>query len=133
MSETDPFGVLKSKIALHSMLTPDTVRSIALSFPETDEAPHLAVTSFRVKKKIFATLNAPENRACLRFSEIDQDVFCAFAGSPFWRVPNQWGKFGWTLVDLTRADEEMLRDALTVAYCTAAPKKLAAPYLEGEP
>ncbi len=112
------------------MRSPDTVRAIALSFPETDEAPHMAVTSFRVKKKIFATLNAPENRACLRFSEIDQDVFCSFTDSPFYRVPNQWGKYGWTLVDLGRADEEMLRDALTVAYCTAAPKKLAALFTE---
>lgn len=114
------------------MVEPDIVRALALSFPETDEAPHQAVTSFRVRKKIFATLNAPENRACLRFSEIDQDVFCAFAGTPFYRVPNQWGKYGWTLVDLSRVDEEMLRDALTVAFCYAAPKKLAQPYLEGE-
>lgn len=114
------------------MATPDTVRVISLSFPETDEAPHMAVTCFRVKKKIFATLNAPENRACLRFSDIDQDVFCSFAESPFYPVPNKWGKYGWTLVDLARADEEMLRDALTVAYCEVAPKRLAYLYLPGE-
>lgn len=112
------------------MVKPETVRAISLSFPATDEAPHMAVTSFRVKKKIFATLNAPENRACLRFSEIDQDVFCSFAESPFYPVPNKWGRYGWTLVDLGRVDEEMLRDALTVAYCEMAPKHLAKPYLE---
>lgn len=114
------------------MITAQTVRAIALSFPETDEAPHMEVRSFRVKKKIFTTLNVPENRACLRFSEIDQDVFCSFTDSPFYRVPNKWGKYGWTLVDLGRIDEEMLRDALKVAYCTVAPKKLAAPYLSGD-
>lgn len=112
------------------MITPDAVRAIALSFPETDEAPHLAVTSFRVRKKLFATLNVPENRACLRFSDIDQDVFCSFTDTPFYRVPNQWGKYGWTLVDLDRADEDMMRDALTVAFCHAAPARLARPFLE---
>lgn len=114
------------------MVKPETVRAISLSFPATDEAPHMAVTCFRVKKKIFVTLNEPENRACLRFSEIDQDVFCSFAESPFYAVPNKWGKYGWTLVDLGRVDEDMLRDALTVAYCEMAPRKLAEPYLNGD-
>lgn len=114
------------------MVEPAIVRSIALSFPQTEEAPHQQITSFVIRKKIFATLNAPENRACLRFSKIDQHVFCTFAESPFYPVPNAWGKFGWTLVRLDKVDEEMLRDALTVAYCTLAPKKLAAPYLNEE-
>lgn len=107
------------------MIDAETVRRIALAFAETDEAPHQEVRAFRVKKKIFATLNAPAQRACLRFSDVDQHVFCAFADSPFYPVPNKWAKYGWTLVDLNRVDEEMIQDALTVAYCTVAPKKLA--------
>jgi hypothetical protein len=35
-------------------------KALAISFPEVSvEAPHFDKTSFRVKKKIFATLNDP--------------------------------------------------------------------------
>lgn len=114
------------------MIDAATVRRLALAFAETDEAPHHEVRAFRVKKKIFVTLNAAHGRACLRFSDIDQDVFCAFAGSPFYPVPNKWGKYGWTLVDLEKVEEAMMQDALTVAYCTVAPKKLAEMYQRDE-
>jgi hypothetical protein len=45
-------------------------------------------------------------------------------------VPNKWGKFGWTLVNLKTIDQEMLMEVLTAAYCTVAPPKLAEPYLK---
>ena len=37
------------------MVSIDTFRKLALSFPEATEEPHFEKTSFRVKKKIFAT------------------------------------------------------------------------------
>jgi hypothetical protein len=40
-------------------------------------------------------------------------------------VPNKWGLQGWTFVELSRVSEELLRDALTTAYCTVAPARLA--------
>lgn len=112
------------------MVTPETVHTLALSFPETEETSANNILSFQVRKKVFATLNTTENRACFRFSPIDQQAFCSFPNTPFFRVPNAWGKYGWTLVDLARADEELLIGALTTAYCEAAPKDLAAPFLE---
>ena len=39
------------------MVSIETVRKLALSFPETDEHPHFERRAFRVKKKIFATLS----------------------------------------------------------------------------
>jgi predicted DNA-binding protein (MmcQ/YjbR family) len=39
------------------MLSIKKFRQIALSFPGTEELPHFEKTSFRVKKKIFATLD----------------------------------------------------------------------------
>ena len=53
-------------------------RKLALSFPGTNEQPHFEKTSFRIGKKIFATLDEKNNRACLKLSEIDQDVFSTF-------------------------------------------------------
>ncbi|HEX2041016.1 MAG TPA: MmcQ/YjbR family DNA-binding protein [Acidimicrobiales bacterium] len=37
-------------------MTPDQARRLALSLPEAHEAPHFEKSSFRVGKKIFATL-----------------------------------------------------------------------------
>ncbi|MEJ7780534.1 MAG: MmcQ/YjbR family DNA-binding protein [Daejeonella sp.] len=106
------------------MIDLKTCRDIALSFPETVEAPHFGKTSFRVAKKIFATMNIQENRICIKLSEVDQDVFSAFDRTIIYPVPNKWGKQGWTLVDLTRVREDMLTDMLTSGYCEVAPKRL---------
>lgn len=107
------------------MVTEQTCREMALSFPETSEAPHFEKPSFRVAKKIFATLNLKENRICVKLSEVDQDVFTSFGREVIYPVPNKWGKLGWTLVNLSQVREEMLIDILTMAYCEVAPKRLS--------
>ena len=107
------------------MVNEETCRGIALSFPETNEAAHFEKPSFRVAKKIFATLNLKENRICVKLSEIDQDVFSSFDKSIIYPVPNKWGKMGWTLVDLGKIRKDMLTDILRMAYCEVAPKRLA--------
>jgi hypothetical protein len=107
------------------MPTTEQFRALALAFPETTEEPHFDITSFRVAKKIFATMNAKENRCTLRLSEVDQSVFTAMAPGVVYKVPNKWGSYGWTNVDLPNVDPELLHDALTTAYCTVAPKRLA--------
>lgn len=101
------------------------VRKLALSLPETTEAPHFEKTSFRVKKKIFATYDQKENKLCLKFSEIDQNVFSAISNMEIYPVPNKWGKQGWTFIQLDCLSNALLKDALTTAYCEVAPKKIA--------
>jgi hypothetical protein len=108
------------------MINLDTIRQIALSFPETSEHPHVEKRSFKVGKKVFATYNGPYNRVCVKLSELDQAAFCSFDASVIYPVPNKWGKQGWTLINLAAVQEETLADALTMAYCTVAPEKLAA-------
>ena len=93
-----------------------TFTEIALSFPNVTEQPHFEKTSFRVAKKIFATLDIEKKQACVKLNEIDQDVFSAFDRSIIFPVPNKWGKQGWTLINLIDVREDILRDALTTAY-----------------
>ncbi|MEQ1666726.1 MAG: MmcQ/YjbR family DNA-binding protein [Bdellovibrionales bacterium] len=114
------------------MISKDEVRRLALSFEETSEEPHFDKTSFRVKGKIFATLNLEHNRACVRLSPIDQDVFCSFKKEVIYPVPNAWGKQGWTLISLKKVRKDMFKDILTSAYCFVAPAKLSSKYLEFE-
>lgn len=107
------------------MVTMQTFRELALSFPETTEEAHFEKTSFRVKKKIFATYDAVNNRACVKLSEMDQDVFSKADKSNIYPVDNKWGKQGWTLIEMNTVKKELFADALTCAYCEVAPKKLA--------
>ena len=98
------------------MVSLESLQKIALSFPETNEVPHFEKISFRYKKKIFATYNIKENRACLKLSLVDQDVFSAFNREMIHPVPNKWGKSGWTLFYFAQLNEELFADALEIAY-----------------
>jgi predicted DNA-binding protein (MmcQ/YjbR family) len=108
------------------MVTIEMFRNLAGSFPESTEKPHFEKTSFRVMNKIFATYDEKERRACIRLSEIDQDVFSAACRNIIFPVPNKWGKQGWTLIDMDKVNEAIFQDAVTTSFCEVAPKKLAA-------
>lgn len=107
------------------MLTIETVRKLALSFPETTEEPHFEKASFRVKKKIFATFDSKKNQACVKLSEIDQNVFSMVDKNAIYPVDNKWGKQGWTIIEMGKINQNILEDILITAYCEVAPKKLA--------
>lgn len=107
------------------MVSIDTFRKLALSFPEATEEPHFEKTSFRVKKKIFATYDDTKKRACIKLSEIDQGVFSSTDRTIIFPVNNKWGKQGWTLIEMRKVNKDLFIDALTTAYCEIAPKKLA--------
>jgi predicted DNA-binding protein (MmcQ/YjbR family) len=100
-----------------------TFRQLALSFPGTTEQPHFEKTSFRVKKKIFATISSENYRACLKLSVNDQSVFCSFDSTIIYPVKNKWGNQGWTFIELKKVRKDMLKDALTTAYKQVASKK----------
>jgi len=100
------------------MVSLSTFKKIALSFADTSEELHFEKASFRVNKKIFATLNAKENRATIKLSEVDQDLFCVYDKNVMFPVPNKWGKQGWTHINLKTIPKEMCVDALTTSYNT---------------
>ena len=107
------------------MVEIESFRTLALSFPESSEAPHFEKTSFRAGKKIFATLDLKNNMACVRLSPIDQDVFSAFDKSIIYPLANKWGRQGWTMVDLKKVRMDLFKDMLTCGFCTVATKRLA--------
>jgi hypothetical protein len=110
------------------MVSVETVRKMALTFEEAVELPHFERTSFRVNKKIFATMDLEKKLVCVMLSPVDQSVFTAFDPSVIYPVPNKWGLKGATYVELKKVRKDMLKDMLTVAYCTVAPKKLSEKY-----
>ena len=114
------------------MIDIETVRQLALSFPETDEHPHFDRKAFRVKKKIFATLLEKDKTLNVMLSPVDQSVFCSFDKTIIYPVAGGWGLKGATTINLLKVRKSMLKDALTTAYCKAAPPKLAAKFVPRE-
>ena len=105
------------------MVSIDTFRKLAMSFPNVTEEPHFEKTSFRINKKIFATFDEKNNTAILKLNEIDQSVFCALSEMIFYPIPNKWGKQGWTIVELSKVRTEMFEDALILSYQNVVAKK----------
>ena len=97
------------------MVDIETARQIALSLPGTTEYDHFGKPAFKVKR-IFSTLWIPERRMMVSLSQVDQSVFHSFDPTIFYPVPNKWGLKGATFVELDKVREDMLRDALTLAW-----------------
>lgn len=100
------------------MVNNDTFKQLALSFPEATEMPHFEKASFRIKNKIFATLDTAQQLVCLKLSLIDQSVFCAINSSIIYPVNNKWGKQGRTLVQLKKVKKNLLKEMLSKACLT---------------
>ncbi len=107
------------------MLTPETIRELALSLPETDEHGHWGRPSFRVKKKIFVTVWPEEQRVVIKLPLAEQARLTALDAVTFSPVSNKWGAQGWTLAQFDNLEREAFFALLKTAWQTVAPAKLA--------
>jgi len=110
------------------MITPDTFRQMALSLEGAVEVTHFDKPSFRVNKKIFATLDEKSAKAVVKLTEVEQSVFCGYDHTVMHPVNGGWGKQGWTVINLETVSHEILTDALTTSYCNVAPGHLSEKY-----
>ena len=103
-------------------MTPDEFRSIALSFPETEEHSHHSHPDFRVRGKIFATLGPDEAWGMAKLTSTQQQDFLRFEPA-FKPASGKWGDGGATIITLADADEAAVRDALKTAWQNILDKK----------
>jgi hypothetical protein len=108
------------------MITPAALRKLALSLPGAEEHPHWGNPSFRVRGKIFATMNEAERRATLKMSVEERETIAAAAPEVFEVLA--WGNQGWTRVDLRRVDRVLIEELLTSAWRRLAPKRVVAAF-----
>ncbi len=105
------------------------VRAIALGLPETREQPHFAMTSFRVRGSIFATM--PGERDSVHIFVPEDDVHDAVAEQPD-NCEELW--FGQKLdgvkVRLEGTDPSLVNWLLISAWRQKAPKKLVAAWVD---
>jgi hypothetical protein len=101
----------------------EDVRRIALALPDTAEAPHFHLTSFRVAGKIFATFG-PERPLMLKLDPEDQANLVAGDPGRLEPVPGTWGRQGATFVRIETLPADQLSGLVRMAWARAAPKRL---------
>ncbi|HVT03763.1 MAG TPA: MmcQ/YjbR family DNA-binding protein [Thermoanaerobaculia bacterium] len=80
---------------------------------------------FRVRGKIFATLQSPEKGwAMVKLTPEQQEELVAAAPKIFMPVKGGWGRGGATNIRLAAATKGFTRDALALAWRNVAPRKL---------
>ena len=109
------------------MFTAEDFRRLALDFPDAYEEPHFHKASFRVAKKIFATMAPDGSHVMVKVTQRERlmallesmpAVFFDFGG-----FTERNGALG---VRLEAVEPETLRDLLTDSYLAVAPKRAVA-------
>ncbi len=108
-------------------MTAADFRRLALAQPEATESAHMGHADFRVRKKIFATLDHTETLGMVKLNPEQQHETVKAHPEMFVPVKGGWGLKGATHVRLAAADEETLRQALQTAWRNTAPKSLPSP------
>ena len=107
-------------------MTADDFRRVALGLPQAVEQSHMGHPDFRVRGKIFASLDDGGRRGCLKLEPEHQEMLMAAEPQLFEPAGGYWGRKGWTYVLLAPADEATLVSVLTASWRGVAPKALVA-------
>jgi hypothetical protein len=97
-------------------VTAKSFRRLALGLEGVIEAEHMNHPDFRVGGKIFATLQPGLKKGMVALSPEEQARFIEEAPTMFEPVAGAWGRGGATSVLLAAADEEIVGEALTLAW-----------------
>ncbi len=107
-------------------MTVDEVYTLALALPLATEEPHFESRSFRVKGKIFATLQA-DHRFLHVFVDVDR-VPTIVASHATALHTLYWGeKIAGVRIEIDAAETAVVEALLTEAWRRKAPKRLASP------
>lgn len=93
---------------------------------EAVESAHMGHPDFRVSGRIFATLHADMKWGMVKLTPNQQKRFVSEAAGIFVPENGAWGLQGCTAVRLETVDEEMLGEAMTLAWRNAAEKSASA-------
>lgn len=102
--------------ANRAMVNVEKFRLLCLSLYGAYEQPHFHKVSFRVRKKIFATLDLERHTTTLKLTADQQAHFIEQWPNAVSAVSGAWGKQGWTIFELDRLLESHLLEALHSAY-----------------
>ena len=91
-------------------------RRIALGMPGAIEGAHMDHPDFRINGRIFATLQHGMKTGMVVLQPEQQESFVGEHPDAFMPESGAWGRAGCTRVQLSAIDEELLGEAMTLAY-----------------
>jgi hypothetical protein len=98
---------------------PDDFRRLALAMDGASEGAHMGHPDFRSNNRIFATLHSGDRFGMVALTPEQQQGFIDEHPEMFVAESGAWGRAGSTRVLLTSVDEEVLGQALTLAWQNA--------------
>jgi hypothetical protein len=112
-------------------MTANEFRVLVLRFRDTSEGAHMGHADFRVGGRIFATLQIDPGWAMVKLTPAQQAEFLGRYPGVFVPASGAWGRQGSTLMRLAAVDEEVVGEALTLAWrarqlASSAPRPRAA-------
>jgi predicted DNA-binding protein (MmcQ/YjbR family) len=103
-----------------------TAGELALALPGAEERDHWGRPSYRIKGRIFATLHPADRRMVVKLPIDERLALTDLDPQTASAVPGAWGRQGWTIVELARADRRQVARLLRIAYdLVLTPKKKA--------
>jgi len=105
------------------MPTAEDVRAVALGLPEAVEQETWGHPTFRVRKKMFATLAADGSTATVKATREEQAALVQGDPETFF-VPAYVGRHGWIGFHVALAEAEELVELVTEAWRMTAPKRV---------
>ena len=107
-------------------MTGDDFRRLALALHGATEGAHMKHPDFRAAGRIFASLDAREQRGMAKLSPEEQREFLREYPDVFYPAAGAWGRQGCTMINLGLADEAAVRGALSLAWEGVVTRKPAA-------
>ena len=109
------------------MATPDDVRELALSLPQTVEKSSYGTPGYRVKDKLFARIHQDGVSLVLRVDRDQREAMHAAEPAKFYWTPH-YDNYDAILVGLAQVDREELASLLEMSWFYVAPAKVVAAY-----
>ena len=94
----------------------DDFRRIALGMTEAVEGAHMGHPDFRANGKIFATLYPDGRHGMVKLTPDQQGEFMRANPTMFEPASGAWGRQGCTTVRFASADEDVVGEAMTLAW-----------------
>src|SRR3981081_475588 len=102
-------------------------RRIALGMEGAVEGAHMGHPDFRVNNRIFATLHDDRAFGMVKLTPDQQEQFTRAHPDVFAPESGAWGRAGCTRVRLASVHEEMLGEAVTLAWQNTVNKRASTP------
>ena len=97
-------------------MTVTEFRRLALGMDGAAEASHMNHPDFRVHGKIFATIHEDHVRGMVKLTPEQQERFIRQYPAMFHPAAGAWGRQGSTMVSFAHANEEVVGEAMTLAW-----------------